>query len=196
MKPRVARHAVEQPLDDSYRLIPLTQHQTAKVSTCDYEYLSQFNWFAQKHGHTTSVYACRTSFDNGKKGVVMMHRVVLGCINPKDEVDHHNHDTLDNRRDNLRKCTRAQNSYNRKMQKNISGLRGVRFRWNHWYAEFEFKGKCVYIGSFNTKEEAVKAHAEALKKYHGEFASPAILQNLKALPARLAPEGSQIPVQD
>ncbi len=45
-KRRMKRHAVTQPLDPSYRLIPLTQHQNAIVDTADFDWLSQWNWHA------------------------------------------------------------------------------------------------------------------------------------------------------
>ena len=49
-KLRVKRHAVTQPLDQSYRLIPLTQGQNAIVDVEDFEWLDQWNWCAQWTG--------------------------------------------------------------------------------------------------------------------------------------------------
>src|SRR6266403_1594641 len=123
-KRRVKRHSVSQPLDKSYRLIPLTRNQNALVDTDDFNWLNQWNWCALLSKHTKTFYAVRT--ENEK--MLYMHRVVLGCTAAEDS-DHRNHDTLDNRRQNLRRCTPTQNKQNAKPRRNgSSGFRGV--YWN------------------------------------------------------------------
>jgi hypothetical protein len=94
------RHEVIQPLDTSYRLIPLTQNQTAIVDVSDYEYLNQWNWHAQYSKAVKGFYAVRW-MEGG--GTLQMSRAILGLQygNPT-EADHRSGNTLDNRRDNLR----------------------------------------------------------------------------------------------
>jgi hypothetical protein len=91
---------------------------------------------------------------------------------PEDKVvDHKNGDTSDNRRSNLRICSKTENARNRKMNKtNSVGYKGVskvgtRFRARIWTDE----GR-KHLGCFETKEEAYQAYIEASRKYHGEFA--------------------------
>jgi hypothetical protein len=168
MKRRVKRHTVSQPLDKPYRFIPLTQGQNAIVDVEDFEYLSQWNWCAVRTHTSRKFYALRC-----KQGI-RMHRFILDC-KPEEEGDHKNGDGLDNRRENLRKCTVAQNAWNRKIRKtNISGYKGISFHKEFgpkpWEASLGFKGRHIYIGLFSTREEAAHAYDKAAKQFHGEFA--------------------------
>lgn len=107
---------------------------------------------------------------------VFLHRYITNT--PKGmEVDHINGNGLDNRKVNLRICTRAENGRNRKMSiKNKSGYHGVHFantenRKKRWTAMIRFGGKKRYIGRYFTVEEAARAYDEKAKIYHGEYAT-------------------------
>ena len=114
-----ARHTVTQPLDNSYRIIPLTKGQNALVDVMDFERLSGFSWHAYWDARGKTFYA-RTTLPNGR--TLSMHRMILDCKG-KEEADHVSWDTLDNRRSNLRKCTRNQNvRHRRKRSTNSKNL--------------------------------------------------------------------------
>lgn len=167
-KRRVVRHEVVQPPDQSYRLIPLTQGQNAIVDVEDFEWLSQWNWHAMWTEYTRSFRAIR---NEGKKAI-LMHRVILGCEG-KEEGDHRNHNSLDNRRHNLRKCTRVQNMCNKRPYRGSSSkFKGVSFNKskNKWVANIQINGKQTYLKSFNSEEQAARAYDEAAKIHHGVFA--------------------------
>jgi len=168
IKRPVKRHSVTQPIDTLYRYIPLTHNQNAIVDVGDFEWLSQFNWRAVWNSHTCSFYAAR----NVNTKNVYMHRVILGSA-PKEETDHWNHNTLDNRRENLRKCTGTQNLSNRGMQRNNkSGFKGVYWEKDRgkWGAMIQAKGKVICLGRFQTPEEAARAYDAAAREQFGEFA--------------------------
>jgi AP2 domain-containing protein len=170
-KRRMPRHSVTQPLDKSYRLIPLTQGQNAIVDANDFEWLSQWNWYAVWCEHSRSFYATRN--EEGRTGnAIFMHKAILSCER-REQGDHKNHDTLDNRKGNLRKATNTENNFNKGPQSNNkSGYKGV--SWDKekekWLAQIVHQGTHVFIGRFSSVKEAAHAYDTAAKKYHGEFA--------------------------
>ena len=141
----------------------------AIVDDEDFEKVSSLNW------HITNGYAVHTKhvkYDGGKQiqRPVYMHRLIAKTPDGMD-TDHKNCDKLDNRKENLRVCTRSQNIYNRKFKKSISGLQGVRPSGKKWTARIKANGKEIHIGTYETIEEAIVVRDEAAKKYHGRFAT-------------------------
>lgn len=155
------------------KLIPLTQGQFAKVDDEDFERIKNMGWCAlwSKEGRT--FYACVTIRENGLQRTARMHREIMGITDPRVKVDHKNHDTLDNRRENLRPCSHTNNLANRggRQINNTSGIRGVYWheRAGKWMAQITVSRKAIYLGLHETKESAAKAYAAANKKYFGEF---------------------------
>lgn len=152
------------------REILLTQGKVVLVSDEDYEELNKHKWYAYKCANT--FYAQRTlTIGVGKYRTVRMHSIVMKT--PKRmETDHINGNGLDNRRENLRVCTRSENLMNQKRGiNNTSGYKGVSWHkgTEKWQSKIAAKGKRIYLGLFKEKEEAHKAYCEASKRYHGEF---------------------------
>lgn len=161
----VKRHAVTQPLDTSYCFIPLTRGQNAIVDADDFECLSQWNWIASWSKCTNSFYALR-------RGGIRMHRVILG-LGPRECGDHDNRNTLDNRKNNLRKCNRNENVWNRNIQRsNRSGYIGVSWhkKTKKWQVRITNHGKRIHLGYFRNPKEAAKTYDESVKSIHGQFA--------------------------
>lgn len=104
--------------------------------------------------------------------LIYMHRLI--CEAQKgQQADHINHDTLDNRDDNLRACTASQNACNRKPRSGTNaGLKGV---WwcassRKWGASITRDGMRYHLGVFAHKERAGLAVDRAALALHGEFA--------------------------
>ena len=100
-----------------------------------------------------------------------IHRVIMECTNPNIFIDHINHNTLDNRKENLRLVSPAQNTYNKSIQPyNTSGEIGVYYneQRNKWIAQIVFKGqhRCVYCDS---KEEAIETRRKMEDELFGEY---------------------------
>lgn len=87
---------------------------------------------------------------------------------PGDEVDHINRVRNDNRWANLRHATRLTNNTNKGVYRNnASGVPGVSWKakYKRWNVMFWADGKEFYVGSFQDKQSAIKARAEALAAY-------------------------------
>lgn len=89
---------------------------------------------------------------------------------PEGPLDHINRNPTDNRIENLRLVTHAQNGANSAHPKGSNTYRGVYFFRNGWMAQISYKGKSHYIGRFKTEEEAKAAWDKTARKLRGEFA--------------------------
>lgn len=99
------------------RYIPLTRNLYTIVDNIDYPELSKHSWYA--HKSYKSFYAARMSRQkDGKQIMIYMHRQILG-LKPRDkrEADHIYHNTLDNRRNSIKICTRQENLKNKRNKK-------------------------------------------------------------------------------
>jgi hypothetical protein len=96
-------------------------------------------------------------------------------MNPSEGmfVDHINRKQLDNRRENLRLCSKADNLRNSGKQKNNkSGYIGVSYhkKAKKWQVTIGYKGKYNYLGIFNNRKEAAKVYNDKAKELLGKFA--------------------------
>lgn len=126
--------------DNRLKTIKLTQNKYAKVDDRDYSTLLSINW------HFDGRYAA-----NKNKKKIHMHRLIMGDL-PLD-IDHINGDKLDNRRSNLRFCTRSANIRNTdrvRKAKRVSYNKTL----GYWAAK-KLGGK--HIGWFKTEHEALTA---------------------------------------
>ena len=161
-----------QSTDSSYRLIPLTRGQFSKVDAADYEWLMQWKWHAHWDYRAKGFKARRFNRVDGLQSGVYMHRQIVDATTREVEVDHRNHDTLDNQRGNLRKATRTQNNCNQRVRSdNTSGHKGVswRKRESKWYVQINVGGKRKAIGRFRELGDAISAYDKAASEIHGEF---------------------------
>jgi hypothetical protein len=149
--------------------IPLTKGKIAIVDDDDYELLAHWKWYYSQNSNGRGGYAARR---DSARQMIRMHRLILNA--PEGiEVDHVNGNPLDNRRDNLRLCSRAENCRNiaKCHRQTTSCFRGVyRTLRGQWAAMTGVNGKRVWIGRFDSEEEAARAYDRAILVLHGSFA--------------------------
>ena len=152
--------------------IKLTKGKYAIVDDEDYEWLNQWKWYFGKG------YARRQIWlrEKKKRVNIFIHRLIMNFSENwiYKQIDHINHNTLDNRRNNLRICSRIENLRNRKLGKNnTSGYKGVHWDKTHktWKARITINNKRLYLGSFKNEIEAAIAYNRAATKYYRNFAN-------------------------
>ena len=87
-------------------------------------------------------------------------------------IDHINNVSTDDRIENLREATPAENMYNRRRFRiSSTGYRGVSYCkfTGRYVGEVRAQGKRVFFGRFDTPEEANNACIKAREQYHGSF---------------------------
>ena len=154
--------------------IPLTLGQQAIISEPDLSLIAPHSWHARPRRDRKGFYAVNNSG-------IRMHRLLLGVWD-KRIVDHINGDGLDNRRENLRAGTQAQNCINRR-QTPGDLPRGVSQKGRKYRAQIKQAGRYVSLGYFDTPEAAHAAYMTAAIRLHGDWmplpAPPALLDALE-----------------
>ncbi len=168
--------------DTSVRLPLLARDGTVRAYTLvdaqDVARLSQWTWSLQGRAPGKQ-YAIRQCVIDGRNTHIALHREVVGLprhsgptTGDRLEPDHINGDGLDNRRENLRIVTHAQNQQNKRPNRNAtSRYRGVYWRTNRrrWVAEVRHAGRHFELGYFTDEHEAARA-ASVWRAQHMTYA--------------------------
>lgn len=155
---------------EHFAKIELTQGYWAEIDFCDVDTVSENSWHVIKTKF--GVYAAtKEKLPDGRRTSVYMHRKIMKP-SAGMEVDHKDHNGLNNRRGNLRVCTRSQNQMNtRILTNNKSGLKGA--YWcqtrGRWLSAINLNGKGKFLGYFDTKEEAHEMYVKYAKGRSLEF---------------------------
>lgn len=125
------------------------------IDTDDLELVSSFRttWSANVSADKKHVYAQTILTDNNKYTRFVLHRVIMKCPDGV-VVDHINHNTLDNRKSNLRNTTNKVNARNLKgasSSNKSSGIRGVCWSntLNKWISYVHVDKKPIKLGCFD-----------------------------------------------
>ena len=153
-------------------LVSLTQGYTATIDAADVPLVAGRNWFAQvvrSFGQVQCVYAVTVKPGGGN---LPLHRVIMDAP-PRAHIDHIDSDGLNNRRENLRRATRAENAQNTRLPShNTSGVKGVSWHSTSrkWVAQIRSNGRQHYLGRFSDIDAAAAAVDFARDFLHGDFA--------------------------
>ncbi len=135
------------------------------------ELIKNHKWVSNKENYIVTTIDKKTTY---------LHRLIVSA-QTDDYVDHINHNTLDNRVENLRICSNSENLMNRGKvpSSNSSGVIGVIFinERNKWRSEIVIPKtkRNKFLGYYTNKDDAIKARREAELKYFGEFAPNQVL---------------------
>lgn len=171
--------------DPAVSLIQLSRGKFAKIDTADIALVLAYKWCAHTHTDhrdSAATYAISSaSAQGGSRLSLKMHRLIAGARDG-EYVDHVNGDGLDNRRANLRICSNKENTANKTAYLERKRLRGgylgvSRAPSNGWRAQInagEQRGyyrSSIYLGTYNSPEEAARAYDIAAVQHFGEFAA-------------------------
>lgn len=132
----------------------------------DFDKVKNYCWRREKRGYIIA------NSRNGENKIVWIHRIIMSVTDEQILVDHKSWDKSDNRKTNLRLATKSQNNINiKRKSNNTSGYTGVTYnkRSNKYIARISKDNKRIFLGSFDSIEEAIKARHEAEISLHGEW---------------------------
>jgi hypothetical protein len=138
-----------------------------------------YKWYVWHNWSNNSYYVVSTEYqgidENGKPRyrTVRLNRFLVDAKDG-EYVDHINHNTLDNRLENLRITNNQNNVRHRKgaNKNNKTGIRNVTWdkRINKYIVQLQINGKNTRLGEFDDLNEAAKFAEKMRKKYYKEFA--------------------------
>lgn len=142
-------------------MIPMKNGKMILIDSEDLEMVAPHSWCQTGRGYVQTTIDKRSTY---------LARFLLNAPHGMD-VDHINHNALDNRRSNLRLCTHQENSCNSlPCQKwHAKGIAWCEENKN-WRASIHRKGRCLDLGRFKTEQEASDAYDKAARELFGEFA--------------------------
>ena len=133
----------------------------------DFDLIKNYCWYIDNKGYV------KTNIrKDGKKTSLRLHRLIMKENNSKMQIDHIDHNKLNNQKSNLRTCTNAQNNWNKGLQRNnTSGVAGICYLkdCNKWYARITVNKKTINLGIFSNFTEAKKVRELATVKYFGNY---------------------------
>jgi hypothetical protein len=154
-------------------IIQLTQGHQTMIDDIDAD-LNEYDWHTyvrMRKTTPTALYARRnTKMADGERkyrSAFFMHRVILERVIgrpliPIEQVDHINHNGLDNRRENLRLSDASRNNHNQQIR---SGGKSSKYKGVSWYApsakwasHIKVNGKQKHLGHFENEEDAARAY--------------------------------------
>jgi hypothetical protein len=170
IRPIISKHTVKIPLNNGMYAIV----DRADWDSGEFPELKERFWYANRR---SNVWHAACNLPGTPHRTLYMHKL-LTRTGTKELIDHRDLDGLNNRRKNLRTCTKIQNHQHAPKRKNAlhSKYKGVTYitnpgtRSKRWFARIKLNKKEICLGYFNTEKEAALAYNEAASMYFGDFA--------------------------
>lgn len=148
---------------DAYAEVRLSDGSLARIDIADIPLVDGRLWHRRefKRGHSYAVGGA----------MILMHRLIAGA-GKGEQVDHADNDGLNNRRNNLRLCTHAENCRNTNKRPGCSSrFKGVSLtRSGKYQAQIEKNGTIIRLGTFRDEEKAARQYDSAARVLFGRFA--------------------------
>lgn len=153
--------------------IPASKGYVILVDAADYDALSKFKWYAHRGGSRwgTPEYRPARREPVAPRNVHFLVHAIAGKAPTGLVIDHINGNPFDNRRENLRLCTNAENCRNQRRPRKLDGAgKGVRWYKGAWEALIGYDSKLFRLGRYTVLLEAELAYDAAALHLHGEYA--------------------------
>lgn len=151
-------------------VIPLSSGNHCLVDIGDMYKLASYNWYEKKERRRKTNYVI--AWFPKLQAKTLMHRFILDA-KQGEQVDHKDHDGLNNQRSNIRVCTHAENLRNQKKMRCKkaapfeSKYKGV--SWHNIGKKWRARLNNKHLGLFKLEIDAAKAWDAAAKQEYGEF---------------------------
>lgn len=143
------------------RKVPVHLGYKALVDDEDFNLVINIAWHRMANGG----YAAGRVSEHSP--MLLMHRVIMNPP-PGMQIDHIDHNPLNNQRSNLRIVTQSQNRMN--MKKRRHDYKGIHPHGDRWKAIIKYRAKTIHIGVYDTPEEAARAYDRKANEIFREFA--------------------------
>jgi hypothetical protein len=138
----------------------------------DYQRVMKYHWNVYSSKRHSTLYVHSRVFVDNRYTTLRLHRVVMRITDSKVQIDHKDHNGLNNQKKNLRPCTPSLNGGNQSISKlNTSGFKGVHYSKNNhnWVARITVQRTRISLGSFANISDAAKAYNKAALRYFAQF---------------------------
>lgn len=147
------------------------KHVNFKIDLESINLIKNYKWHSKKS--KSGYFYCYSHLKGNSK--ILLHRLIIGLIPNDGKIcDHKDRDTLNNKKSNLRICTRTENNRNAKKNKRgtTSKFKGVTKRPSGRFGVYiQYKGKPLCLGTYDSELEAAKKYNEIALQLFKEYAN-------------------------
>lgn len=153
--------------------LELTQGLSCLIDAEDWDLVRNRRWYAVRKNRVSYVNSPVWDPDTKASGTLLLHRLIVGSYEMIDgkQIDHIDHNGLNNKRNNLRACSRSENQRNRGLTKDRR-YKGIVYRKRERFfeAKIRYNGEVIQLGYYPTPEIAAAVYNDKAMELFGEYA--------------------------